>query len=49
MSSSKGSAGVGSFLTVLGFVGILIGLVRQVRGPNVVAPPIQPSQPTGPA
>jgi hypothetical protein len=42
MTSSKGSAGVGSFLTVLGFAGILIGLVRQFRAPKVVAPPHSP-------
>ena len=49
LASSKGSAGVGSFLTVLGFVGILIGLVQRVRGSKVVAPPNQLTQPTEPA
>ena len=42
MTSSKSSAGVGSFLTVLGFVGILAGLVRQVLGPKAVVPAHSP-------
>ena len=38
MSSDKGSAGVGSFLTAVAFVAILVVLVQQVRGPRPTSP-----------
>jgi hypothetical protein len=49
MSSDQGSAGVGSFLTVLAFIGMLVVLVQQARSPNAASPTNQPLQPTGPA
>lgn len=49
MSSEQGSAGVGSFLTVLAFVGVLAVLVQQARSPKGVSPTNQPLQPPGPA
>ena len=38
MSSDEGSAGVGSFLTAVAFVAILVVLVQQVRGPRPTSP-----------
>jgi len=49
MAIDNGSAGVGSFLTALAFVGILVILVQQVRSPKTPSAPNQPLQPTGPA
>ncbi len=49
MSSDQGTAGVGSFLTALAFIGILVILVQQVRSPKAASPPNQTLQPTGPA
>jgi hypothetical protein len=49
MAYDKGDAGVGSFLTALGFAGILVILVQQVRTPKTASAPNQPLQPTGPA
>ena len=38
MSSDRGSAGVGSFLTVVAFLGILCLLIQQVHGPRPARP-----------
>lgn len=42
LGSSKGSAGVGSFLTVIGFASILVALVRHARKAKPTAWPSQP-------
>ena len=39
LTSDKRSAGVGSFLTVIGFAGILVALVRHARAAKPVAAP----------
>jgi len=49
MTSEKSSAGVGSFLTVLKFIGIVVLLILQARAPKGASPPSQPPQPAGPA
>jgi hypothetical protein len=49
MTSDKGSAGIGSFLTALAFVGILAILVQRVCSPKTASAPNQPPQPTGSA
>ncbi|MGA2620012.1 MAG: hypothetical protein ABSF26_20540 [Thermoguttaceae bacterium] len=49
MGSDKSSAGVGSFLTALAFIGILVILVQQARSPKTASPPDQTLQPPGPA
>jgi hypothetical protein len=41
LSSDKSSAGVGSFLTVIAFVGILVALFRHVRAAKPAAFPDQ--------